>query len=99
KNIQTRVANASGWSPALSQRRCACGRSAMTRRLFVGIGELDQITIVVGSSNKANARREVVARESGGDDDGRNVDQKSVEVRRTFLVDEGWVDPVLDQRR
>jgi hypothetical protein len=58
----------------LSKRRGACGRSAMMRRLFVGVGELDQITIVVGSSNKANARWEVVARESRGDDDGRNVD-------------------------
>jgi hypothetical protein len=57
-----------------SKRRGACGRSAMMRRLFVGVGELDQITIVVGSSNKANARWEVVARESRGDDDGRNVD-------------------------
>ena len=71
----------------------------MMGRLFVGVGELDQIAIVVGSSNEANARREVVARESGGDDDGRNVDQKSVQMRRTFLVDEGWVDPVLDQGR
>ena len=60
----------------------------MTRRLLVGIGELDQVAIVVGSSNKANARREVVARESRGDDDGRNVDQKSVQMRRALLVDD-----------
>ena len=71
----------------------------MVRCLFISVGELDQITIVVGASNKANARREVVSRKSRWDDDGRNEKQKSVQMRRAFLVDEGRINAVSDQSR
>jgi len=71
----------------------------MMGRLFVGVGELDQIAVIVRPSDEANAGWQVVSRKSRWDDDGRNTDQKSVEMQRPFLVDEGWVDPVLDQGR
>lgn len=66
-------------------------------RLFVGVGELDQIAVIVRPSDEANAGWQVVAGESRGNDDGRNIDQKSVEMRRAFLVDEGRVDTVANQ--
>ena len=56
------------------KRRCACRRAAMVSRLFVGVGELDQSAIVIGSPDETNAGWQVVARETGGNDDGRNID-------------------------
>ena len=69
------------------------------RRLFVRVGKLDQVAVVVWSADETNARRQIVARKARGDDDGRNVNQKGIQMRRAFLVDEGWVDAVFDQRR
>ena len=70
----------------------------MMGRLFVGVGELDQIAVIVRPSDETNAGWQVVARETGGDDDGRNIDQESIQVRRAFLVDEGRVDAVANER-
>lgn len=52
------------------------GRAAMMGRLFVGVGELDQIAVIVRPSDEANAGWQVVAGEPRGNDDGRNIDQK-----------------------
>ena len=46
----------------------------MMGRLFVGVGKLYQIAVVVGSPDKTNGGWQVVARETGGNDDGRNID-------------------------
>ena len=44
------------------------------RRLFIGVSELDQVAVVVGAADEANAGRQVVAGESGWYDDRRHVD-------------------------
>src|SRR5262245_25535994 len=82
-----------------SQRRGACGWAAMMSRLFISIGELDQVAIVIRSPNKANARRKVVASEFRRNDDGRNINQKGVQMRDPLLIDERRIDAVFDQRR
>ena len=68
-------------------------------RLLVGISELDHFAVIVGPSEKAYARGQVVAGESRRYGDCRNKHQEGVQVRRSFLVDEWRVDPVLDKCR
>jgi len=67
--------------------------------LLVSVGVLDQVAVIVRPAYKADARRQIVARESRGYDDGRHKDQERVEMRRAFLIDKRRVDTVLDQGR
>ena len=46
----------------------------MMRRLFVGVGEREYIPVVVGAANEADPGRQMIARETGGDDNRRHVD-------------------------
>ena len=46
----------------------------MMRRLLVGVGELDQVAVVVGPADETDAGRQIVPREAGGNDDRRHVD-------------------------
>ena len=65
--------------------------------LFVGITVLDHVAVVVGAAQKGYAGRKIVARETRGDDDRRDEDEEGVDVRRAFLIDERWVDSVLNE--
>ena len=69
----------------------------MMRRLLVGIGEFNHVAIVVGTPQECDSRREVVACEARRDDDGRDEDEKGIDMRRAFLINEGWIHSVFDQ--
>jgi hypothetical protein len=69
----------------------------MERCSFVGIGKLNHPCVVIRSSEKSNPGRQIVAREAGGHHDRRHEHQERVDVRRPLLVDERWIDAVLDQ--
>ena len=69
----------------------------MMRRLFVGVGEFDHIAIVVGAAQKRDAGRQVVASETRGDDNGRDEDEKRVDMGRAFLVNERRIDSIFDE--
>ena len=71
----------------------------MVCRLFVGVGELNQVAVVIGASNETHSRRQVVAREARGNYDRRHVNQERIQMRRTFLVDKGRIDTVANQGR
>lgn len=71
----------------------------MMRRLLVGVSQFYHIAIVVGAAHKSYAGRQIVARKTSGDDNGRDEDEKRVDMRRTFLVNERRIDSVLDEGR
>ena len=71
----------------------------MMRCLFVGKSELDEIPVTIRPSDEAKAGREVVARKSRGYDDGRNKNQKCIQMGRSFLIDKRRIDAVADQSR
>ena len=71
----------------------------MMRRLLVGIGEFDHIAIVVGAAEKSYAGGQVVACEARGDDNGRDEDEKRVDMGRALLVNERRIDSVFDEGR
>ena len=71
----------------------------MARRLFISVRELDHVAVVVGPSQERDSSGQIISGKSGGDDDRRNVNQKSIDVRRALLIDKRRVDSVLDQCR
>src|SRR5690348_14584188 len=80
-----------------SERRNACRWPAMVSCLLVSVGELDHIAVIVRPAEKGDSRRQIIPGESGGNDDRRDEDQKCIQVRRAFLIDEGRIDSVFDQ--
>src|ERR671924_1423999 len=85
--------------PFVLKRRCAGRWPPMVCRLFVGVGELNQVAVVIGASNETHSRWQVVARETRRNYDRRHVNQECIQMRRTFLVDKGRVDTVANQSR
>ena len=71
----------------------------MMRRLFVGVGEFDHIAIVVGASEKSYAGGQIIAGETRGHDNGRDEDEKRVDMGRAFLVNERRIDSIFDEGR
>jgi hypothetical protein len=64
--------------------------------LFVGVSEFDHVAVVVRTAEKGYAGRKIIACETGRDNDRRNEDEEGVDVRRAFLIDERWIDSVLN---
>src|SRR5258705_12418782 len=53
----------------LLQCRCRFRRHAVTRGLLIGIGELEQDRLAIGTAEEGNADRQIVRRETRGQSD------------------------------
>ena len=69
----------------------------MMRCLFVCVSKFDQVSVIIRSSGKANTGGKIVTRKSRGHDDRRNENQKRIQMRRAFLIDERRVHAIFDQ--
>ena len=69
----------------------------MMRCLFVCVSKFDQVSVIIRSSGKANTGGKIVPCESRRNDDRRNENQKCIQMRRAFLIDERRVHAVFDK--
>ena len=93
-NIAGRV-NSFLFEPRLTRAR---RRTAVLRRLLVGVREPEHCAIRIGTPHKGDAGRQPVAREPRRDGDRRYEYQISIQVRRAWVVHVRRIDTVADQR-
>ena len=60
--------------------------------------ELDHVSIIVRTAEKADAGRQTIAGKASGYHDGRNKHQKRVQARRSLVIDTGRVQAIANQR-
>ena len=67
----------------------------MMRRLFVGVGELEQRGFAVGWSKERDADGQIVAGKARRDGHRRGIHQKRVQRGNALVVHVGRIDPIL----